>query len=108
MASARPSKAPSADFSALVNRVSALSEKAGLGPLAPGALKLPLWKRWVEGNKPEYNSIESGALRVVVNANAEFLDEVKGNVDVHTERLNSQAARIAALEAQPSTSPFPE
>lgn len=107
MASAKPSKAPAADLSALVNRVGALSEKAGLGPLPPGALKLPLWKRWVGGEKPEYAAATEGALRVVVDANAKYLDEVKGDVDAHSDRLNLQAARIAALEAQPTTPPFP-
>ena len=103
----KSSKAPAADLSALVNRVSALSEKAGLGPLPPGALKLPLWKRWVGGEKPEYNSVASGALRVVVDEHAVEINGIKGDVDNHTERLNTQASRIAALEAQPSTSPFP-
>lgn len=100
-------KAPAADFSALVNRVSALSEKAGLGPLPPGALKLPLWKRWVGGEKPEYNSVASGALRIVVDEHAVEINEIKRDQDVHTDRLNAQAQRIAALEAQPTTPPFP-
>jgi hypothetical protein len=103
----KTSKPPAADFAALVNRVTALSEKAGLGPLAPGALKLPLWKRWVEGGKPEYTSVESGAPRVITDSHAVEINDLKNDLDVHTERLNIQAQRIAALEALPHTPPFP-
>ena len=46
--------------------------------------------------------------RDFLNAHAVELNDHKSDLDDHTERLNKQAARIAALEAQPSTSPFPE
>jgi hypothetical protein len=46
--------------------------------------------------------------RDLLNAHAVELNDHKKDIDNHTERLNTQAARIAALEAQPSTTPFPE
>ena len=109
MAAARPSKPPSgADFSALVKKVNEVATKTGVTPLSTLITgRIPQWKRWVGGEGPEYSATDAGGLRAVVNANAVFLDEIKNDVDNHTDRLNVQAARIAALEAQPSTPPFP-
>lgn len=67
----------------------------------------PEWKRWVEAT----GSQDGRGLKDVVEANAIGLDQLKGNVDAHTDalatingRLNSLTARITALEESP---PFP-
>lgn len=106
MASAKPGQPPTgADFSALVKKVNALAVKAGEAPLSALITgRIPAWKRWVGGEGPDYDVT---GLRDVVKTNADFLDAVKHDVDIHGERLDTQAARIAALEAQPTTSPFP-
>lgn len=103
MASAKPGQPPAADMSVLVKRVDELSKKAGLGSIPVGATKLPLWKRWLGGEKPEYDGT---GLRDVVKTNADMLDDVKGDVDTHSERLNRHSDRLAALEAQPPQVPF--
>lgn len=109
MPSAKPSKPLSgADFSALVKKVNELAGKVpGVSPLSATATgRIPLWKRWVSSEGPEYAATEDGGLRAVVKANAEYLDAVKHDVDNHTERLDTQAARISALENAPAV-PFP-
>lgn len=103
MPSAKPTQPPAADLSALVNRVDELSKKAGLGALGTGAKALPRWKRWIGGEKPDF---DGSGLRDVVATNAIYLDGVKRDVDLHTERLDTQAARIEALENAPAV-PFP-
>lgn len=107
MPSAKPGQPPAADLSVLVKRVDELSKQAGLGPIPIGATKLPLWKRWIGAEKPEY---DGKGLRDVVNANALYLDQVKDDIDTHkaldTDRHQALAARVSALEAQ-SQPPFP-
>lgn len=52
----------------------------------------------------------SRTMRDVANAHEIQLngpDGIKKDLDAHTERLNTQAERIAALEARPTTPPFP-
>ena len=108
MPSAKPGQPPSADMSVLVKRVDELSQKAGLGPVSPGAQKLPVWKRWVGGEKPEFDGT---GLRDVVQTNAVFLDAVKRDLDDFRENigvaLNSVDRRLDALEAASVTTTFP-
>lgn len=104
MASGKPSQPPAADLSALVKRVDALSQRAGLEPLGLGATRLPAWKRWVGGEKPEYDGT---GLRDVVDANARYLDAVKGDVDTHSQAIIEMRADIQALKEAPAARPFP-
>lgn len=68
----------------------------------------PRWKRWVDGSA----EFDGSGLRDTVDANAQYLDEVKGDLDRHRDADNARHAtltqRVAALEAQSSSSPFPE
>jgi hypothetical protein len=107
MASAKPSKQPPADMSVLVNRVDALSQKAGLGALGPGAMQLPLWKRWIESAGPEYDAVSEGGLKSVVNANALYTDAIKGDVDLHGQAIIELRADVQALKEAPAARPFP-
>jgi hypothetical protein len=107
MASAKPSKQPVADMSVLVNAVDALSRKAGLGPLGAGALKLPLWKRWIEGAGPEYDAVAEGGLRPVINANALYADAMKADLDLHGQAILELRADVQALKEAPAARPFP-
>jgi hypothetical protein len=67
----------------------------------------PRWKRWVDG-AAEYDGT---GLRYVVNANALYLDEVKNGLDAHKDadatRHQTVNQRLAALEAQAASPPFP-
>lgn len=107
MASAKPSKQPAADMSTLVNRVDALSKKAGLGPLGVGAMKLPLWKRWIEGAGPEYDAVSEGGLKPVTNANALYVDAIKSDVDLHGQAIIELRQDVQALKEAPAAKPFP-
>lgn len=104
MASTKPTQPPAADLSVLVNRVDALSVKAGLGKLPLGATKLPLWKRWLGGEKPEYDGT---GLRDVVNSNAIMLDGVKRDGDVNSQAILELRADVQALKETPAPHPFP-
>lgn len=110
MASAKPTQPPSgADFSALTKKVNELAVKAGVTPLnALTTGKIPAWKRWVGGEKPDH---DGKGLRDVVATNAVMLDDVKGDLDNFRENNgvahNSFNSRLAALEAQIGNPPFP-
>lgn len=102
MAAAKPTQPPSgADMSALVKRVDELSKKAGLGAFTS---KLPLWKRWLGGEKPDYDGT---GLRDVVNTNAVFLDQVKGDVDANGQAIAELKADVQVLKEAPAPRPFP-
>jgi len=103
MPSAKPTQPPSADMSVLVNRVDELSVKAGLGALGTGAKNLPRWKRWVGGEKPDFDPT---GLRDVVDTNARYLDAVKNNVDANGQQIADLDTRVKALENAPAV-PFP-
>lgn len=109
MATAKPRKPPSgADFSALVKKVNELASKAGVSPLsATVTARIPLWKRWVGGEGPEYDALEEGGLRTVENANALFVDSLKEDVDQHGARLNIHATEIDQLKAWVAAQPRP-
>lgn len=67
----------------------------------------PRWKRWVDGTA-EY---DGSGLRDTVDANAQYLDAVKNDVDALNDREAAhhaaQAARLTALEAAIQNPPFP-
>lgn len=100
-ASAKPTQPPTgADMNALVVRIDDLSKKV----LGKGfTSKLPLWKRWVGGEK-EYDVT---GLRDVVKANADFTDAIKRDVDAHGQAIIEMRAEIAALKEAPPSRPFP-
>ena len=110
MASAKPTQPPkSADYSALVKKVNEVATKAGVAPLSStNTTAIPRHKRWVGGEGPDYDGT---GLRDVVLANAKYLDEVKDHVDEFQEDNGiahaSFAKRLAAIEAQLASSPFP-
>lgn len=103
MASAKPTQPAAADMSALVNRVDALSKAAGLGPVPVGASTLPKWKRWI-GGESEYDGT---GLRDVVNANAIMNDQMKSNIDAHSQAIIDLQAEVQALKEAPAPHPFP-
>lgn len=110
MASAKPTQPPkSADYNALVKKVNELATKTGVTPLSSAnTTAIPRHKRWVGGEAPDYDGT---GLRDVVLANAKYLDDVKSDVDDHAENNGiahaSFARRLAAIEAQLASSPFP-
>ena len=104
-----PATPPSgADFSALVKKVNELATKAGLAPLsATVTAKIPLWKRYVGGEGPEYNEATERGLKTVVTANADQLNRVKGDVDSHSQAILELRADVEALKEAPPARPFP-
>lgn len=106
MASAKPTQPPTgADFSALVKKVNELATKAAIPLLSETVTgRIPLWKRWVGGEKPEYDGT---GLRDVVNSNAIMLDNVKKDVDVSAQAIIELRADVQALQEAPAARPFP-
>jgi hypothetical protein len=94
MASKKPTQAPTLDAGNMV--------KGG----TPAAQKFPDWKQWVEGS----SEFDGTGLRDVVFSNAQYLDDVKGDLDSlrgsTDHRIDILEAKVAALEAAPP-SPFP-
>ena len=114
MPSAKPKKVPTgADFSALVKKVNELASKTpGVSPLSAVVTgRIPLWKRYVGSEGPEYASAEDGGLKAVIGANAVYLDEVKLHLDGldarEAQHHAAQAQRLAALEEAVANPPFP-
>lgn len=107
--SAKPTQAPAFDATAhelaLYNSV---RKPDGTPYLVFADKALPAWKRWVEAS----GEFDGKGLRDVVNANALFLDAVKGQVDTVDAREaahnTATDARLDRLEAAHSYSPFPE
>ena len=56
--------------------------------------KFPMWKTWAD------------KLRDYVESNRVAIKDQKGDLDRHTDRLNTLNARVTALEEKPSV-PFP-
>src|SRR5262245_28903931 len=104
-----PATPPSgADFSALVKKVNELATKAGIAPLSSAATaKIPLWKRWVGGEGPEYNEASERGLKTSVSVNADQLNRVKSDVDVHSQAILELRADVEALKEAPPTTSFP-
>jgi hypothetical protein len=108
--SAKPTQPPSgADMSALITRLNLLTTRVNAldttnPDIAALLSKLPEWKRWVGGEGPDY---DIKGLRDVVNANALYADQIKGDVDVLAQRQIEMMADIRALQEAPAARPFP-
>lgn len=104
--SAKPGQPPSgADFSLLVKKVNETAEKAGLAPLSSAVTgRIPAWKRWVGGEGPDY---DIKGLRDIVNTNALFTDQIKGDVDLQAQAIIEMRSDIKALQEAPPPHSFP-
>ena len=102
-----PQEPPSADMAALLTKVNELASKAGIPKLGAGAMALSRWKRWVGGEKPDY---DVQGLRDVVKTNAINLNDIEDTLQAHiaadNTRHTSINTRLAVLEAQPSGTPL--
>lgn len=104
MSAKRIGKAPALDAKAFV------APLAGAFPTSSGTARpvygdpFPATMRWLRGDAEFDGAGKSVA--DTVNANADFLNAVKGDVDEHADRLAQAEARIRALEAAPAL-PFP-
>ncbi len=110
MASAKPVKPPTgADFSALVKKVNELAGKVpGVSPLTATVTgRIPLWKRWVGSEGPEYLAAEDGGLYAVTKANAVMLDAVKTGLDATKQDVIDLQKDVQALKEAPAPRPFP-
>lgn len=58
----------------------------------------PKFLRWLRGD----SEFDGTGVKDVVNANAQFTDDIKGDVDEHAQRLAELESRVAAVEARPS------
>lgn len=105
----RPKDPPSgADFSALVKKVNEVAVKVGVAKLPDTVTaRIPLWKRYVGGEGPEYDAVDEGGLRTTIKANAVALDAVKKDVDVHSQQILDLRADVEALKEAPPSHPFP-
>jgi hypothetical protein len=59
----------------------------------------PATLRWMRGD----GEFDGKGVKDVVNANAQFTDDIKGDVDEHSDRLAKVEKRLALLEATPPT-----
>jgi hypothetical protein len=97
----KPKNAPTFNAAAFTAKLAA-GEK-----ISPAlAAQFIAWKQWVESTNA-YASADAGGLRAVLKADALAVDALKANVDVHGDRLNNQAARLDAVEAQLAAQPRP-
>ena len=107
MATRKPTEPPAADMSALLNKVNEVATKVDVAPLGGGAMALSKHKRWVGGEKPDF---DVNGLRDVVKTNAIYLDNVEeallSHIAADQSRHTSINTRLAALEAQPSGTPL--
>lgn len=108
MPSLKPTQPPAFDAKGFTQRLWERVTKPDGGQYAVFSQEgLPRWVRWVGGTS-EY---DGKGLRDVVNTNAIYLDDVKNDLDAHkaldNDRHGKLAMRVAALEGQQTTSPFP-
>lgn len=107
MAARLPGEPPAADMSALLNKVNELCAKTGVAKLGKGAIALSRWKRYVGGEKPDFDVI---GLRDVVKTNAinqnDIEDTLLAHIAADNARHQSVNTRLAVLEAQPTGSPL--
>src|SRR6187455_2376313 len=88
-----------ADFSALVKKVNEIATAVGKAPLTETVTaRIPLWKRWVGGEGPEFNEAAERGLKTSVSANADQLNRVKGDVDSHSQAILELRADVEALK----------
>jgi hypothetical protein len=104
-----PATPPSgADFSALVKKVNEVATKVGLAPLSDTVTgRIPLWKRWVGGEGPEYNEATERGLKTSVSVNADQLNRVKADLDSQAQSILELRADVEALKEAPPARPFP-
>jgi hypothetical protein len=95
-----PAKPP--DFNA-TSFTNALKANQAITPAL--AAQFITWKRFVEASN-QYDGVDAGGLRDVVDANAYGLEGLKTNVDSNSVVIESLNERVTALEARPQT-PFP-
>jgi hypothetical protein len=104
MASKKPNQAPDWNVDGFITKLNQIAAKVGISPFNTTAQ--PAWKRWVEASGDQ----DVAGLRDVVNTNAIYLDDVKGDLDTYKGLSSSEIAdldkRVAALEAAPAL-PFP-
>lgn len=97
-----------ADFSALVKKVNEIALRSGLTPLSETVTaRIPLWKRWVGGEGPEFNEAVERGLKTVVSANADQLNRVKADLDTQSQAILDLRADVEALKEAPPARPFP-
>jgi hypothetical protein len=104
--SAKPGQPPSgADFSVLIKKVNEIAGKVpGVAQLnTTVAGQIPAWKRWVGGEK----EFDVKGLRDIVNTNALFTDQIKGDVDAQAQAIIELRADVKALQEAPPARPFP-
>lgn len=107
MPSAKPTQPPTFDSKGFVQRIREhITKPDGSYYTVFGDQYFPKFMRWVR-SESEYDGT---GLRDVVNANAYYLDAVKGDLDGFKDSAGDQLqdlqTRVAALETQPSL-PFP-
>jgi hypothetical protein len=80
---------------------------AAKAPTSNAWEKFPEWKRWVEAT----GSQDGRGLKDVIEANAIGMDKLKVDIDAHKTgddaRHKTIDNRLAAIEAQLTTAPFP-
>jgi len=86
-----PSEPPAADISSLMNKIDELCVKAGVDKLGTGVRNLARWKRWLGGEKPDFDGT---GLRDIVKANAIGLNEFEDMVHSHIAADNTRHQRI--------------
>lgn len=88
-------KPPNFDAAAWTARLKEAIPKNSAGQTITVWDQLPNFIKW------------SRTMRDVSNTHDIQLTDQKKDLDAHTDRLNTQAERIAVLEARPTTPPFP-
>lgn len=102
-----PIEPPAADMATMLNKINELCTKVGVAKLGVGAMNLTKWKRWVGGEKPDFDGT---GLRDIVKTNAINLNELSDTLQAHLAADNARHqtinTRLAVLEAQPTGSPL--
>lgn len=87
MASAKPTQAPAFDASTTWKVLDdELKKDDGSGYAVFQDKSFPRWKRWVDGTA----EFDGSGLRDTVDANAQYLDEVKNDLDKHRDADNAR------------------
>ncbi len=86
-----PSEPPASDITALLNKVDELCTKAGIAKLGIGARNLARWKRWVGGEKPDFDGT---GLRDIVKANAMNFNEFEQMLLAHIAADNARHKNV--------------
>ena len=86
-----PSEPPASDITSLMNKIDELCEKVGVQKLGLGVRNLARWKRWVGGEKPDFDGT---GLRDIVKANALNLNEFEEMVHAHIAADNLRHKNI--------------